>query len=63
MFVFSLGSITYKKCLQTDLDRANIMYAVHRVTVIYKREMTSAYSDVNTNRVDITESARHIWQI
>ena len=37
----SLGSITYEKCLYTDLDRANTMYAdghVNDVTVLFARK-------------------------
>ena len=44
--VSSVGSITYEKCLWTDLDGANTLYADGHVTVILAREMTRAYSDV-----------------
>ena len=47
MPVSSVGSITYEKCLWTDLDGANTLYADGHVTVILAREMTRAYSDVN----------------
>ena len=36
--VSSLGSISYEKCLQTDLDRANTMYADGHVTVLFARK-------------------------
>ena len=39
--------LSYEKCLLTDLDGANTLYADGNVTVILAREMTRAYSDVN----------------
>ena len=36
--VSSLGSITYNKCLQTDLDRVNTMYADGHVIVLFARK-------------------------
>ena len=47
MSVSSLGSITYEKGLNIDLDRANTMYKDGHVTVIhvFAREMTHAYSN------------------
>ena len=58
-FFFSFQN-TYEKCLLTDIDRANTMYADSHVTVIFAwKWCTLTVTQTLSFHVDVTVSVRH----